>query len=165
MKIACSGKMGTGKDEASKYLSNKYGGVVISFAEPLYDILKYAQTVAGFPIEKDRKFLQFVGTDWARTIDENVWINKAIEKAPENGNAFISDLRFINEFEALKENGWICIKLLRNVESQARAGTGSTSHISENSLDNVPNHNWDHIIENNGTLEEFYTKLDSIISS
>jgi len=163
MKIAFGGKMGTGKDVATKYLSNKYGGIVISFADPIYDILTYAQTVAGFPIEKDRKFLQFVGTEWGRSIDKNVWIKRVMKKVPEDENAFISDLRFDNEFQALKDNDWICVKLVRNVENEVRKGTGSVSHISENSLDNIQNENWDYIIENNGTLKEFYEKLEEIV--
>lgn len=161
MKIAFGFRMGVGKDEAVKYLSNKYGGVVIYFAEPIYDIMKYAQKVAGFPYEKDRKFLQWVGTEWARNIDNNVWVNKTIKKIPKEGNVYISDLRFLNEFEALKINGWTCVKLIREVDN-IRAGTGSTFHISENILENIPDKDWNYIIENNGTLEEFHNKLDKL---
>ena len=62
IKIAFGYKMGVGKDEACSYLIKKYGGEKISFASPLYDIQHHAQRVCGFEEEKDRQFLQFIGT-------------------------------------------------------------------------------------------------------
>ena len=165
MKIAFSGKMGSGKDTAVDYLINKINGTQISFAEPIYNIMNYAQNVAGFSLEKDRKFLQLVGTEWARNIDNNVWVNIALEKARKlEGNVFVSDLRFINEFESLKDDGWVCVKLIRNTSNNSkRAGTGSVSHISETILDTIPNNRWDYIIYNNGTLEKFYDQINTIV--
>jgi hypothetical protein len=101
MKIAFGYKMGV------DYLIDEYGGKRISFAGPIYDILSYAQKVCGFIPEKDRKFLQFIGTDWARNKENNVWVRLALESAliDEMEHAYISDVRFPNELTALKENG------------------------------------------------------------
>lgn len=162
MKFAFGGHMGVGKDESVKYLKNKYKGTHISFAQPLYDIMKYAQTIAGFPLEKDRKFLQWVGTEWGRNIQSDVWVNAALRKTPVEGNVFISDLRFVNEFEALKDNDWVCIKLVRD-HPDGREGTGSTEHISEHVIDSIPDDRWDYIINNNGTLDMLHRKLDHIV--
>jgi hypothetical protein len=51
-----------GKDTAVEYLIKKHGGVRISFASPIYDILEYAQNVCGFEKVKDREFLQQIRT-------------------------------------------------------------------------------------------------------
>ena len=63
MKIAFGYKMGAGKDTAVDYLKQKYGGTHLSFAGPIYTILENAQHICGFPVEKDRQFLQFIGTE------------------------------------------------------------------------------------------------------
>jgi hypothetical protein len=165
MKVAFAGKMGAGKDTAVEYLINKLGGTQISFASPIYDIMHYAQKRCGFPMEKDRQFLQYVGTDWARNKESNVWIRIAIESTPPSGqNTFISDLRFPNEFEALKKEGWTCVKLVRPHQEE-RKGTGSHIHISEVALDIIPEERWDHVMHNDGTLEDFHTKLDSLVDT
>jgi len=161
MKIAFGYKCGVGKDEAVRYLKTIYGGEKISIAKPIYDILHYAQKITFLPFEKDRKFLQLVG-DWGRNIDKNIWIDLALSNIQEE-NAYISDLRFINELEILKQNNWICIKINRVVDS-SRIGNGNVSHISENELDLVPNSYWDYIIDNNGSLEDFHEKIEQIYS-
>lgn len=160
MKIGFGCNMGTGKDISVSYLIEKYGGIKLSFAEPVYDILNYAQKTCSFSQEKDRKFLQFIGTDWAREINENVWIDILLKKIINcNENIYVSDIRFLNELEALKNNNFICIKLVRNINID-RIGTGSYSHISENSIEDKY---WDFVIDNNGTLEELYIKIDNIL--
>jgi hypothetical protein len=163
MKIAFGYRMGAGKDEAVSYLLSSHGGTRVAFATPLYDIQEYAQRMCGFKIEKDRRFLQWVGTEWARNADADVWVRALLGSIPETGNVFLSDLRFYNEFAALKADGWTCVKLI-HTSSLERVGTGSNGHRSEQELDSMPDTAWDHVIENNGTLEEFYDRLDILVS-
>jgi hypothetical protein len=161
LNIAFGYRCGVGKDTAVDVLIEKHGGNRISFAGPLYEIQTYAQKVCGFEQVKDRKFLQWVGTDWARTKEPGVWVRLALDLC-KPGNNFISDMRFINEFKALKENGWICVKLMRDVDP-GRKGTGSLTHISETELDAVPDSEWDYIIDNSGDLDEFESQLGSLV--
>lgn len=165
MKIAFGYKAGSGKDLCAKYLTRKYGGCKIAFSDPLYDILNYAQNICRFKNEKDRKFLQFIGTDWARSIDNNVWINILLQNSNNLENVYCSDVRFINEFEELRKNGWTLIKLDRTYVDNKRIGTGSSKHISENQLDSYDNYKWDYVVENNSTIKELYCKLDIIINN
>jgi hypothetical protein len=161
IKIAFGYKMGVGKDEACSYLTNKYGGEKISFATPIYDIQRYAQLRCGFSNEKDRQFLQYIGTEWARKKDPDVWIRLAINDSPKEGNVFLSDLRFQNEFHSLKKEGWFCVKIDRSlVDIEERKGTGTIFHESETSLDSLKESDWDYIIQNNETIENFYKSLD-----
>ena len=160
LKIAFGYKMGVGKDEACSYLMKKYGGSKISFASPLYDIQSYAQHICGFKEEKDRHFLQFIGTEWARKKDPDVLINLALKKTYIRENSFISDLRFSNEFYTLKKEGWSCVKIIRPDVIEDRAGTGSITHISENNLNSLDDKEWNYSLQNNGNLEDFHKKLD-----
>ena len=156
--------MGSGKDTAAEYLCDKYTGVAHSFAAPLYDILKYAQRVCNFKERKDRAFLQFVGTEWARDQDPNIWVNIALKTTPEDGNVFLSDVRFKNELTALKKAGWFCVRVERASQSQ-RAGTGTSDHTSETELDTIPEEDWNHVVQNDGDLSQFYSKLDKMIAT
>jgi len=161
LRIAFGGKMGSGKDTAACYLRDKHQGVIRSFAAPLYDILHYAQKVCGFKEQKDRRFLQFIGTEWARSQDPDIWIKIAL-KDPDKGNMFISDVRFHNELNALQKAGWVCVKIIRDHQN-LREGTGSTEHSSEKELDSIRDDEWDYIINNDKDLCQFYTKLDKMI--
>jgi hypothetical protein len=156
VKIAFGYKCRIGKDTACKYLIRKYGGKKFSFAEPLYDILTYAQTICKFDKTKDRKFLQFVGTDWARSINDYIWINLLIEKISkedDSDNIFISDLRFKNEFLALKEQGFVCVLINgKNNNNQ--------NNTHQSNIDLQDWNRWDYTINNDTTIENFYSQLD-----
>ena len=165
-KIAFAGKMGSGKDTASDYMIEKYKGTKVSFASPIYDIMNFAQKTCGFELEKDRKFLQIVGSEWAREKNPSVWIDILLKKTSnKHGNFFVSDLRYNKELEVLKKEKWICVKIVRTFIDKDREGTGSIKHESETSLDNVINEKWDYVIENNSSIESFYAQLDKIVLS
>jgi hypothetical protein len=152
LKIAFGFKKGSGKDTAVDYLLNKYGGHRIRFAQPLKEILEFAQLRCGFAVEKDRKFLQYVGTEWARVKNPNVWVDIAMCDMG-TGNRFVSDLRFPNELEACRKAGFMCVHVVRDV-------LDDDCHISETALDRM---DWDATIYNNGTFEELYTSLDALV--
>jgi len=162
MKIAFGYKMGSGKDVCVKYLINTYGGKQIRFADALYDILRYAQKRCGLEYKKDRKFLQLAGTEWGRNIDPDIWIKIALNSQPKEGNIYCADVRFKNEFEALKNDGFTMIKLIRDKVNENRIGNGTTTHISENELDEYGDEQWDYIIYNNNTLDDLFNTLDKI---
>lgn len=156
LRIAFGCQARVGKDTACDFLSEKYGGQVHRFSETLYNILYMTQEILGFDQKKDRKFLQYIGTDWAREQDPDVWVRclfESIESIPDE-NVFISDLRFPNEMERLKEEGFVCVRILRDVNE-------TSNHASEVGLLNAE---FDFVIENNGTLEEFYEKLDTLVT-
>ena len=154
------------KDTFCNYIIRKLSKLKINkiaFADPIYDIMYYAQGVCGFENTKDRKFLQFIGTDWARNKQDDIWVNIALTKSKNLEVALISDLRFNNEFKILKENGWFNVKIIRNNSPTTRIGNGNIDHSSETELDILHNLSWDYIIENNGTLDEFYKKIDIML--
>jgi hypothetical protein len=157
--FGCTARVG--KDTAVEYLIKKYGGVRISFAAPLYRILDFAQAICHFGAGKDRQFLQYVGTEWARAKNPNVWIDLAMEEIrshPLSTPLFVSDVRFPNEMEALKREGFVLVKIERDDDKKSYFGVGSEQHASETAL-NGSDKDWDIIIKNNGTLQEFYDKL------
>lgn len=165
MKIAFAGEMGSGKDTAIDYIISKHGGTKIAFAKPIYDILTFAQNITGLKKEKDRKFLQFVGTEWGRNKDSNIWID-ILDRNTQHiySNIYVSDLRYYNEYEYLKKNGWIIIKIFRdNYDKNNYVGTGSINHDSEILVSKLNDSYWDEVVLNIGSIEDFYRQLDNKI--
>ncbi len=168
MRIMISGKKGTGKDEAVKYLISKYGGVKMSFAKPIYDMMYFCQTVMGLEKVKDREFLTTMG-DFFRAKDPDIFTNRTFclaDRHNQQTNIYISDGRYENELDGGTMNGFYIVRVVSNDNiRQIRRPNESIidSHSSENGYpDDYP---FDITISNNGTLEEFHTELDRFVQS
>ena len=165
LRLAFGCQARVGKGESVKYLVDKYGGIELSFAEPVYKILCFAQETCQFEPEKDRKFLQWIGTDWGRNQDSEVWVKCLIRRveyiSPEE-NIFVSDVRYPNEKKALEDRGFTLIRLIRKTKSVV--GDDCSKHSSETALtgDDIK---WSYLIENDGLLSDLYPKLDGIVKS
>lgn len=79
-------------------------------------------------------------------------------KSKIDGNNFCNDLRFLNEFQTLKKDGWICVKILKNT------GLPPSNHKSENELNSIKDEEWDYIVDNNGSFQELYYQLDDLVT-
>ena len=95
-----------------------------------------------------REVMQFVGTDFFRSIYPNIWADATIRKIQQEkpALAIICDCRFPNEVAAVKSAGGKTIRLTRNEDS-------SDAHESETALDK-DNFDWDKfdLILDNKTL-------------
>lgn len=129
-----------------------------------------------------RLFLQLLGTEAGRQIlHPNIWVNALFadytetyignkgntesehsklkklgikQILPTFPNWIITDVRFPNEAQAVKNRGGIMIRV-------NRPDKGNTdNHPSEISLDNYQD--WDHVIENNGTIEDLIEKVKQL---
>ena len=109
MRVAFGCQARVGKSTAVAHLISEHGGLELSFAAPLYNILYFAQETCGLEKRKDRKFLQWIGTEWGREQDDNLWVSLLLQKVEANPdkNIFVPDLRFPNEIRALKAAGFI----------------------------------------------------------
>jgi hypothetical protein len=129
-----------------------------------------------------RQLLQEVGTDAMRNvIHPNIWVNalfadykkpiiasmsdSQIEQKIKEGNFsypnwIITDLRFPNELEAIKQKGGITIRIHRDLH-KGNAHIAPIPHISETSLDHITD--WDYVIDNNGSIEDLIEKVKEIL--
>lgn len=129
-----------------------------------------------------REFLQKLGTEAMRdNLHTNVWVNAlfseytssffkescdfskrvSFEEMIIKRNNFeyhpnwcITDMRFPNEYDAIKSRGGILIRI-------NRPDVTSNDHPSETSLDNFK---FDYVINNDGTLEDFKLKVEDCLS-
>jgi hypothetical protein len=70
-------------------------------------------------------------------------------------NWIITDVRFQNEIDAIKEREGIVIRIDRETPSDG------PSHLSESALDTYKD--WDYVITNNGTIEELEQRVSEIV--
>jgi hypothetical protein len=163
MKIAFGDKARVGKDTAANYMISRYGGQRFSFAENLYKIANFIQDLCGIPREKDRKLLQIVGTEWGREKNPDLWLEATLKKIKEIedenvvNNFYITDVRFRNEFNRLKKEGWIMIKIKRDTEGMVGGVEGHKSETND-----IEDEEWNYVLENNKEIEKFYRDLDNI---
>ena len=168
LRFAFIGKMRSGKDTAADYLVSKYGGKVIKFADPLYELESLIYKYIDYPIPADktlrRGLLQYLGTDFGRKIvDENLWA-KLMERRLLNMQGleklYTTDVRFSNEALLMKDYGFKLIRVWRPEIQRIEAGATNLTHASETSLDDFAA---DYLISNIGTLEEFHQKIDKMV--
>jgi hypothetical protein len=173
--IGICGKKQSGKDTAAKALV-KRGYTRIAFAGPLkimvaklFQCLNFDTETIGemlngslkeMPISElgghtTRYLLQTLGTEWGRaSIDKDIWINIAIATAQQYRKAVITDVRFPNEAEAIKEADGIVIRILRGTEPYSE----KAEHESE-AVDNIVP---DFYVGNNGSITELQQEIISI---
>ena len=136
MILGLSGRQGCGKDTAAQHLVAKHGWRRIAFADAmrvsLYRLNPYLETVemrlqdALFAFEnwdvlkrelpEVRRLLQTFGTEVGRDVfGESIWIDiamRAIDSAPD-ANWVITDVRFENELQAIRQRGGNLIYIRR----------------------------------------------------
>lgn len=101
----------------------------------------------GFPYGKHPKLLQWWGTEYRRAQDPDYWVKKVFYELKNfDGVVVISDVRFVNEFAAIKNNGGFTINITRvNADgSTFVAPDRDAKHISEVALDGV---DWDFFLK------------------
>jgi hypothetical protein len=107
-----------------------------------------------------RDLLQKLGTEAMRNgLHENVWVNALFADYTEDKQWVITDVRFPNEFKAIKEKGGIVIRVNRPGHGNSMKELAE-AHPSETALDG---HEFDYVIENNGNLEQLISKVKEIL--
>lgn len=180
MLVGFTGLKGAGKDTCADYLVNNCGFVKKSFADPLKKacqclfLFNDAQ-VYGEIEEKERpdrrwfdctprKALQYVGTDLLRDhldnimpgLAKNVFVHhfkiwyEAAKLANPDIRVVISDVRFANEAEYIKQLGGQVIRIDRPTISN------TDTHQSELSVHAIKP---DHVINNDSSKDACYAQL------
>jgi hypothetical protein len=123
--IAVIGALRSGKDSAANYLVEQYGFTKFALADALKDeVIKALNAVEGgwdrerLEAEKTRlrSLLQVWGTEFRRASDPGYWTRQLAERlrvhmAPDIGRAIVTDARFTNELDMLRERGFIIVRL------------------------------------------------------
>ena len=165
-----------GKTTAARFLMDNLGYTKVSFAAPLRFMIERLLHSAGYTYNEIQWFLnegkeqnievigasyrkaaRTLGTEWGRNlIHADIWVNIVEQKIIHTEvPVCIDDLRFPNELELLRRHDFALVKLVRDVSRPD--GDNHDSDVLLRDFDG-----WDHVIENNGTLEELCSKVQDI---
>jgi len=164
MIIGLSGYARSGKDEVAKILVEEYGYTRVAFADKIRELLLETNPLIkdGFRMEnvvsaygwdqakvlfpEIRKLLQNLGVGARKTFCTEFWVAQALSQVHFEGDYVITDVRFINEADRIKQ--YDNAQLWR----VTRPGVDAVNnHISEHDLDN---YSMDTVIKNEGTLDD-----------
>jgi len=168
MIIGVSGYAGAGKDTVGAYLQ-KCGWIRVAFADKLKE-LAIELNPCLFPVGKElrdlvkqygsldgakgyvpevRQYLQDLGVSMRDILWPDIWIDAAMktvhEEIEQGHNVVITDVRFPNELQAIRELGGEVWRVNR------RGHAPVNGHVSETALDSAV---FDLVLENNHTIED-----------
>lgn len=164
-----------GKTTAARFLVSEYGYSCISFADPLKAMVGTLLTCAGhsyddiqaYCAEKKeaeipvigasyRHLARTLGTEWGRElVSSELWVNIAEQKIIHSPRSIcVDDMRFRNELDLLRGKGFKLVRITRETDRE-------DSHASDVMLRDFTD--WDHVIENNGTIDDFYRKIEAVL--
>ncbi len=173
MIIGLGCKRRVGKSTAADYLAKTYTFHPESFATSLKQgIGKEIFGLTDEQMETDlkevvdprwsrtpRQILQTAGAALRKDFQDNIWLwtvyNRIIKSY--SSNVVISDVRYKNEAEWIRQAKGLLIRVDRKVPGQ-----NSSEHISEVDLDTWTD--WDEVLDNNGSFNSLYNQLDIIVN-
>ena len=174
MIIGLTGYAQAGKDSVANSLVQNYGYTRVAFADKIRELLIETNPFIrdGFRVEsvvsaygwdqakilfpEIRHLLQSLGVGARKTFGDEFWIYQALKNLNSKDNIVISDVRFLNEAECIKQRNGQLWRVKRPGVAAVNA------HVSESDLDG---YKVDKILSNGGTLEELellvHTRMDS----
>jgi hypothetical protein len=209
MIVGITGFIGSGKDTIADYLCTFHGFKRLSFAASLKDAISnvfgwdrellegltrssrewreqidpwWAERL-GIPNLTPRWILQYWGTEVCRNgFHNDIWVASVENKLRlAKDDIVITDCRFSNEMEAIKNVGGITVRVERGERPSwyedavsFNKGPGCVSwSLSKSKLDKLGIHaseyssvglNYDSYISNNGTIDELYDTVNQLLS-
>lgn len=150
----------------------------------------YLRAAAGYGSEgwlTPRYALQQLGTEWGRNCFYATWIAYGLriastlslgrytysqqhglvfceDKEQARTNVVFSDIRFFNEYNALKEVGGYIVRVTRRSVESFSTGTDNR-HQSERELSSWNDDKFDHVIDNNATLHDLTLRVDRMLDN
>ncbi|WKU46771.1 hypothetical protein Q3V23_23420 [Streptomyces sp. VNUA116] len=177
--IGLAGQAGSGKNTAALALEAE-GWTQRAFADPVREMLYRLDPVLADPegeagtttlswevdrhgwnyvkrqFPEVRGYLQCLGTEAGRgVLGENVWIDTMFRGAETWGPTVITDVRFPNEAEAIREHGGVVVR----IERPSVAPIREANHASETALRSWP---FDAVLVNDGTVEDLQGRLAAL---
>jgi hypothetical protein len=171
MIIALGYRKQTGKDTVAAYLKHRYRFRRIALAARVKRAAQVAFDLTEDDCETEegkssihpklgvpnRYILQKLADAAKSAFGDEVWLKMLeLESLDPSYDYVISDMRFRYEFNAIKRVGGICIRIDRETSSREL-------HVSEHNLTALGDKPWDFIVTNNGTVDDLYEKIDTIM--
>lgn len=111
---------------------------------------------------------QLIGTDVGRALNPEVWIRYLLAHLPD-GPVAVDDVRFANECEALRQAGFVLIRLTAPPDVLAArlaaraAERRDPGHASERGLEGIPDDYWDAVWDTSEPMETTIARLEAMV--
>jgi hypothetical protein len=173
MRVGLCGYAMSGKDVAASALVEQRGFVRVNMSDALFRDLRILDPLIetdGAPARLStilslytpdeakalypdlRRMLQCYGTDVWRSVDADVWVNRAAREASKHEHVVTTGIRFLNELRY--------IDLLIHVE---RPSVGPVNdHVSDTGIAHVAEYASHHVL-NDGTAEQLKERVVSLV--
>lgn len=174
--IGITGYKRSGKDTAAEVMAAILGFQRIAFADPIKDAARAilrSQGVDEATIEESidgdlkeapcpylqhkspRYVMQTLGTEWGREmLGDDIWVKAALNRASNSDvGTIITDVRFPNEAEAIREAGGVVVRVSR---PETEPDMGGTLHPSEAG---VAQTGADYVIRNDMSRDDFQAEV------
>lgn len=190
--IALCGFIGSGKDTVGDYLVREKGYTKISFASALKDVLSVIfgwdrKMLEGLTPE-DRAKREDLDIYWSNKLErevtprnmmfeigtklfrenfkDDIWVSVVERQLFKHKKIVITDCRFINEIDMVKNNNGKIIRIYKNVPEWFEPYETYKSEYTGNL--NISETEWirgkfDHIIENDSSINDLYRKINEIL--
>ena len=198
--IGIIGFIGSGKDTAADYLVNHHDFVRESFASNLKDSVAaifgwdrelleglteearvwreqvdpWWSTRLNMPKLTPRWVLQHWGTEVCRQgFHDDIWIASLENRLKDSKqNIVISDCRFPNELQSIKNTGGILIRICRGQDPEWYNFALENKNMMTEVYPDVHTSEWawigtkfDYVVENNGSKQDLFSQLNAIIKN
>lgn len=167
MIIGLSGYAQSGKDTAANYLIQQFGFKRLSFADPIKEFLKAINPILedghrlnelihkfGWDLIKNRtevrRLLQETGMTARKMFGKDFWIEQALLDTDPLQRYVVSDVRFINEADYIRDLGGTIWRINRIDNKPINA------HISEIAMDD---YSFDFVLQNDGLVEDLHLQI------
>jgi hypothetical protein len=171
----------SGKSEVASLLVKEHGFVTVKLAKtlksmvmvmlhdfgcPMGDMWRYTEgDLKELPIPglgvSPRYLFQTLGTEWGRTlVHPKLWtmiaVNRCRAELDKGYSVVVDDMRFPNEYEALKEAGGMTVRVVRP------GVVNPGGHVSEGLLDDTL---FDLEVVNSGTLDDLAVSVATLLET
>lgn len=172
IKLALTAKMRAGKSVLSGYANLMYGFHPFAFGDALK--AHFHRLFPHIPTEpKPRALYQSYG-QFCRGIEPNVWVDAtmrdiaAFNKRESGRNILVEDVRQPNEFDRLKAEGFVIIRInspdeLRRQRMVDAGDTFTDADLAHDTESHVDSFSADYEIWNSGTINDMTAQFDVII--
>lgn len=178
--IGLTGYAGTGKDTVRELLCTNHGFEGMAFADPIRMMLRELLLSNGITDAwmQDRQLkeaiipalgvsyrhmAQTLGTEWGRSLHTDFWTRTAgayIDDANQQPGTFnasfvVSDVRFANEAQWVRERGGVIWRVERSAAVPVRA------HASEAEIYHI---HADAVVDNNGSIDDLQLQVSQLLN-
>lgn len=173
--IGIAGRKGVGKDTAADFLVSTFGYHKRAFADPIKETITRLFRLSPSQLEGDnkevidprhglspRQMMQRFGTDMFRNmIKDSFWVDYFVEwyREHHDSDVVVPDVRFQNEVDAIQNLGGMVILVKRTSSESLDRHTLCDKHESETGVNHLEG--IDYIIQNDGSVEEFLSCIES----